>query len=203
MQADRTLLSPNPPLCETPHSTSCHYREQEKDIMPLVPESPLLCVSTLNSRPWSVSVADGFRAEDGDERRHVPAIAFHVRVSEMKSLLSGSVEEWRLTVQCFLCHISTSLRLLTSIVLEKKKKMMSGCFSKLFIFRKFNWDMRRNHSNIQYGCAYILLIYYVAIVMQITQTSVVYNLYNDVYCCGLFNDVLWITQVLAIDEYVH
>lgn len=54
-----------------------------------------------------------------------------------------------------------------------------------------------------YGYAYILLICYVAIVMQIIQMSVLHNLYNVVYCCGLFNDVLWITQVLAIYEYVH
>lgn len=50
-------------------------------------------------------MADGFRAEDRDERGHVPRTAFHVRVKKVKSLLGGSVEEWRLTVQCFLSHI--------------------------------------------------------------------------------------------------
>lgn len=87
-----------PPFpCETPHPTSSHEREQELDIMPLVSERPL-CIPTLHSRPGAMNVADGFRAEDRDERGHVPRTALHVRVRKVKSLLGGSVEEWRLTV---------------------------------------------------------------------------------------------------------
>lgn len=75
-------------------------------------------------------------------------------------------------------------------------------FFELFVFEKTikTWE---EIILVIYGCAYILLKYYVAIVMQIIQMSVVHNLYNDVYCCGLFNDVLWITQVSAINEYAH
>lgn len=55
-----------------------------------------------------MSVADGSRAEDRYARGHVSRSAFLVGVRKMKSLLGGSVEERRLTVQCFLCHISNS-----------------------------------------------------------------------------------------------
>lgn len=94
-------------------------------------------------------MAEGFRVEDGDERGHVPRTAFHVRVSKVKSLLGGSVEEWRLTVQCFLCHISISPRLslkeycafiyiyIYSIYIKYNKKvlcLMPGYFSNFFFF---------------------------------------------------------------------
>lgn len=120
--------------------------------LPLVSESQL-CIPTLHSRPWAMSLADGFRAEDRDARGHVPRTAFHVRVSKVKSLLGGIVEKWRLTVQCFLCRISISPRLALSCRVsclwkKKKKSLMSNVrlFFELFFFSK----MQLRHENKSY-----------------------------------------------------
>lgn len=65
-------------------------------------------VFTRDPEPWARQMGSALKTE---KRGHAPRTAFHVRVSKVKSLLGGSVEEWRMTVQCFLCHISISWRL--------------------------------------------------------------------------------------------
>lgn len=195
----------SPAPCETSHPTSSHEREQELDIMPLESESRLSCIPSLHSRPWAVRMADG-------QRREGTCAKDSISCQSKQSEISPWWQRRRMEDDCSVFSMShiyymKAHYLLKSIVFILKKKRSH--VQRQAVFRTFFFlKIQLRHEGkkpilVIYRCAYILVIYYVAIVMQIIQMSVVHNLYEDVYCCGLFNDVLWITQVSAINEYVH
>lgn len=73
---------------------------------------------------------------------------FNIRVSRVKSPIGGIVVKWRLTVQCFLCHISISprLSLLQSVLIVLIKKNILSHIRLSFFFLNTVETKKRNYT---------------------------------------------------------